>query len=120
MYWIFYGIPLAIFYAFLGINSSREEDFFTWFLNLNELGIYDGMYQPYENQFSIPEGVEYHARNIDTGFQSKYGMNSAFAKYEAYPEALGSMQDYYISSWYRSQYPEIYDALEEWINLENI
>lgn len=77
---------MAILKAVLGINVAREEDLFTWFLDLKALGIYDGMARPYTNQFEIPEAKEYYTRNIDTGFKAAYGLNPAFAKYANNPE----------------------------------
>lgn len=85
-YWIFYGIPVTILKAILGINVVREEDLFTWFLDLKALGIYDGMARPYTNQFEIPEAKEYYTRNIDTGFKAAYGLNPPFAQYANNPE----------------------------------
>jgi hypothetical protein len=38
-----------VWYIILGINGDREEDIFTWMLNLKELGIYDGAANPYTN-----------------------------------------------------------------------
>jgi hypothetical protein len=87
-------------YYFIGVNLNREEDFFTWFLELKELGIYDGMANPYTNQFEIPAGREYYTRNADTGFESKYGIDTAFATIidEELKEQLMTNR---ISEWYQ-------------------
>ena len=74
-YVLFVVLPSSILMLIFGINQDREEDLVTWILQLKELNIYDGMKHPYTNQFEIPEGREYHARNIDSGFVSAYGLN---------------------------------------------
>ena len=65
----------------MGINFNREEDWITWLLDLKELGIYDGMLNPYTNEFEIPEAREMFLRHVDTGVVYGYGDNPVWASY---------------------------------------
>ena len=72
-------LPWYIFASlFTDVNLWREEDFFTWLLDLKELGIYDGAVSPYTNQFEIPEAREQYLRHFDTGAVYGQVRNPAF------------------------------------------
>ena len=73
-----------------GINAEREQDLFTWFLGVEELGIYDPMTDPIGNMFEIPEAREYFIRTKDTGFESGYGVNPSMKSYPDRPENGGA------------------------------
>ena len=68
-------IPIWFWEAVLGINSNREQDLVTWFLGVEELGIYSPLTDPVGNMFEIPEAREYFIRTVDTGFEPSYGLN---------------------------------------------
>ena len=82
-------IPVLILLIIFGINVEREQDLVTWFLGVEELGIYDPMNDPIGNMFEIPEAREYFIRTKDTGFEPKYGVNPEMKGYVDRPEDGG-------------------------------
>lgn len=104
---LLYYVPTQILYLFLGINDQREEDIFTWFLNLKELGIYDGATEPYTNDYEIPEAYEQWVRHFDTGAVYGAKANPDFADYID-EEFKRDFQESIIEKWYRIYYPEAY------------
>lgn len=88
-------IPIWILQAIFGINVQREQDLITWFLGVEELGIYDPINDPVGNMFELPEAREYFMRTVDTGFESAYGINPEWKNYTPMPEGdLTSYRDY--------------------------
>ena len=79
-------IPIWFWETVLGINSNREQDLITWFLGVEELGIYSPLTDPVGNMFELPEAREYFMRTIDTGFESAYGINPQMRQYQPMPE----------------------------------
>lgn len=121
MVWAFSQIPIWILMAIFGINANREQDIITWFLGIEELGYYDPVNDPIGNMFEIPEAREYFIRTVDTGFESTYGVNPAFAGMaDRADQAVTDLSDWgvvykedlqemYISNFYKSVYPDRYE-----------